>query len=131
MKFKKREKNDQPIKEVLDNWVNSLKLKSKLTETKIRIVWRELMGKTINGYTTSIKIHNKKLYLVISSSSLKHELFLGREKIRKMINDELKEEYIVEVVVRWEKLFRLKNSSWIDILFFILYCVNKLYFYVL
>ena len=100
MKFKKREKNDQPIKEVLENWVDSLKLKSKLTETKIRIVWRELMGKTINGYTTSIKIHNKKLYLVISSASLKHELFLGREKIRKMINDELREEYIVEVVVR-------------------------------
>ncbi len=92
--------NDQHLKDVLKEMVNKYRLKSKLNQTKIKSLWSELMGPSISKYTTGIKIRGKKLYVDINSSSLKQELSMGREKIKKIINEELGEEFIEEVVIR-------------------------------
>ena len=52
------------------------------------------------AYTTDLNIRGKKLYVSINSSSLKQELSMGREKIKKIINEELGEEYIEDVIIR-------------------------------
>ena len=76
------------------------KLKGKLHQTKIEKFWSEVMGTTINNYTQHIKLRGKKLYITITSASLKQELSFGREKLKKVLNQELGEEYIEDVVIR-------------------------------
>lgn len=92
--------NDQHLKDVLKEMIETYRLRSKLNQTKIKALWSELMGPSIGRYTTDIKIRGKKLYVSINSSSLKQELSMGRDKIRKIINEELGDEYIEEVVIR-------------------------------
>ena len=57
------------------------------------------MGPSINKYTTQITVRRNKLFVTIESAPLKQELSFGKEKIKKMINEELGEEYIQDVVI--------------------------------
>ena len=92
--------NDQQLKDVLKEMVETYRLRSKLNQTKIKSLWAELMGPSIARHTTDIKIRGKKLYVSINSSSLKQELSMGKDKILNIINEQLGEEYIKEVVIR-------------------------------
>ncbi len=95
-----KKSNEHTLKEVLQAMVEAYRLKPKLHQTKVKSIWEKVMGATISRYTTDIKVRNKKLYLNISSAPLRQELTYGREKIKKMINEEIGEEYIEEVVIR-------------------------------
>ncbi len=92
--------NDQHLKDVLKEMVETYRLRSKLNQTKIKSLWAELMGPSISRHTTDISIRGKKLYVSINSSSLKQELSMGKQKILDIINEQLGEEYIKEVVIR-------------------------------
>lgn len=92
--------NDQKINEVLGDMIGSLNLKPKLNQTKIREAWLNLMGKSIDRYTSKITLRKKKLYITISSSPLKQELSYGKEKLLNLLNKELGEEYLEEIVIR-------------------------------
>lgn len=95
-----QEKNDKPIKRVLQEMVSHYKLKSKLNQVRINALWSELMGPSISKYTKDILIRRRKLYITIDSSPLKQELSYAKEKIKDLINAELGEEYILEVIIR-------------------------------
>ena len=92
--------NEQSLKEVLQEMVEFYKLKSKLNQTKVRQLWQQMMGNVVSNYTTDIKLRRKKLYLSISSAPLREELSFGKEKILKMLNEELGGEYIEDVIIR-------------------------------
>lgn len=91
--------NDQKIDEVLKEMLKTYRLESKLNQTRIKSLWESLMGPNISRYTKDIIIRRSKLFLTLESSPLKQELSMGKEKIRKIINDELGEEFIKEVVI--------------------------------
>ncbi|NRB63330.1 MAG: DUF721 domain-containing protein [Saprospiraceae bacterium] len=93
-------REEQTLKEVLTKMLEVYKLKGKLNQTRIRHLWAELMGPSIQRQTTDIRIQRKKLIVHLSSASLRNELSYGREKIKKMINDKLGEVYIEEVILR-------------------------------
>lgn len=56
-----------------------------------------MMGSLIVSYTRQIRMEQHKLYIRVESASLKSELHIMREDIRKRINERLGEEYITEV----------------------------------
>lgn len=95
-----KKSNEHTLKEVLQAMVEAYRLKPRLHQTKIKSIWENAMGASIAKYTSDIKVRNRKLYLNISSAPLRQELSYGREKIKKMINEEIGEEYIEEVVIR-------------------------------
>jgi len=94
-----RRENDQALGEVLREWLAKSPIKSKLYQARVAEVWKKQMGPTINQYTTEIRLTRKKLFLTITSASLRQELSYSRDKIRDMINEELGEEVVTEVVV--------------------------------
>ena len=96
----KKENNELTLKEALQAMVESYRLKPKLNQSRIKSIWEKLMGPTIAGYTADLRIRGKKLYVTIESASLRQELSYGREKLKKMINEELGEEYLKDVVIR-------------------------------
>ena len=95
-----RNTNEQSLKQVLKDMVETYRLRSRLNQTKIRSIWEHLMGSAIAKYTTDIKIRRNKLYLTIESAPLRQELSFGKEKIVTMINQELGEDFIQDVVIR-------------------------------
>ncbi len=95
-----RKADEQPLKEVLREMIDSYRLRGKLNQSRIRSTWEEMMGPVIAKYTTEIRVRNQKLFLTITSAPLKQELSYGKEKIVKILNEHLGEEFIKEVIIR-------------------------------
>lgn len=96
----KRKSNQQPLKEVIEEYLAAFKLDTKLSEIKLVSSWDRLMGRTISKHTQEIYIKNKTLYLRLNSSVLKNELSFGKQKIIDLLNKEAGAEVISEVVFR-------------------------------
>lgn len=95
-----KKKNDLSLQEAMKEMLQQYRLTPQLNETRVKLLWEKLMGKTISTYTANIQVRKNVLYLTILSAPLKHELSYGKEKIRALLNDELGEEFIKEVVIR-------------------------------
>lgn len=96
-----KKKNDSTLQEAMQNMLQEFKLTPQLNETKVKMLWEKLMGKTIATYTTQISLRKNVLYLTIVSAPLKHELSFAKDKIRSLLNDEMGDEgTISEVVIR-------------------------------
>lgn len=95
-----RQNNEETLKDALQRLSNDRQFKTKLRQAKINSIWPELMGSAIANYTKDIMVRKEILYLTITSSSLKQELTYGKDKIMKIINEELGEEYLKDVIIR-------------------------------
>ena len=95
-----KKKNDLSLQEAMQDMLREYKLTPQLNETRVKMLWEKLMGKTISTYTSNISVRKNVLYLTILSAPLKHELSFGKEKIKSLLNEEMGEEYIKEVVIR-------------------------------
>ena len=95
-----RKTNDQPIKEVLEQWLKTYKHRSKLNQTRVAEAWREMMGPTISTYTKRVYIRKNTLFIQIEAASLRQELSYAKEKIMKNLNKRLGENVIKKVVIQ-------------------------------
>lgn len=95
-----KQEKESILKDVLGEFTQTGKIKSGYKQVLIRKFWENNMGNVINNYTEKIYVRKDTLYVTISSSPLKQELDLGREKILKMISEELGENYITTLVLR-------------------------------
>ena len=92
--------NDQPIRDVLGAFKQQYKHKRKLDRNRVEQIWKEKMPTTIVGYTREIKLIGKRLYIQITSATLREQLTYERDKIREMFNREMQEEVVDEVILR-------------------------------
>lgn len=88
------------LSDLLKSFVDENKLNKGLNEVKIRDVWNNQMGPAIEKYTTQIKLKNNVLYVQLSSSVLREELSYGKEKIIRIMNEEMGEDIINKLVLR-------------------------------
>ena len=91
--------NDQKLKDVLDEMMNSRRLKPKLDQLKVKSIWESTMGPSINKYTKKISLTKGKLFIKIDSAPLKQELNFGKDKIVKLMNKEIGEKVVTEVII--------------------------------
>ena len=96
----KRNNEHISISDALKEFVEKNKLQKGLDKVNVREVWNNQMGPAIEKYTTSIKLDRDTLYVQLSSSVLREELSYGREKIIRMLNEELGRELIQKLVLR-------------------------------
>ncbi|MGY5846962.1 DUF721 domain-containing protein [Salegentibacter sp. HM20] len=97
---KRRTNENMSIGDVLKDFVSSSKLEQGLDKVNVREVWNREMGPAIQKYTTGLKLQNDTLYVQLSSSVLREELSYGKEKIIKMLNEELGKNLIQKLVLR-------------------------------
>lgn len=95
----KRGSNDQSIFEALKEWLASHPKKQRYDQSLIEKVWREQMGPTIDRQTEYVRFNNGVVKLKIRSSALKQELYMGKEKIVKILKEALPEVNIQEVQI--------------------------------
>ncbi len=94
-----KKKNDNSLQDAMQNMLHEFHLKPNLDETRVKMLWEQLMGKTISTYTSSISVRKNVLYLTILSAPLKHELSYAKDKIKNLLNEEMGEDYVKEVVI--------------------------------
>jgi len=95
-----RRSNTQSLSEVLKEYIEQNRIDRKLKEVDVVEGWEKLLGKTIAHYTRNIYIRNRILYVDISSSVVKNELFMMREEICRRINENADEEIVVKIVFK-------------------------------
>ncbi|GGZ78604.1 DUF721 domain-containing protein [Algibacter mikhailovii] len=96
----KRNNENQSISDILKEFVEVNKLEKGLDKVNVREAWAKLMGNGVNNYTTSVNLERETLYIQLSSSVLREELSYGKQKIIKMLNEELGKETIKKLILR-------------------------------
>jgi hypothetical protein len=96
----KRLNSDSPIGDVIKQFIQSNNLQKGMDSINVREAWANLMGPGVNNYTREIMLKNGTLYVELTSAVLREELSYGREKIIKMINEDLGREVVTAVVLR-------------------------------
>jgi len=92
--------SEQPLAEVLEELMNHYRMKNGISLARIKAAYAHMMGPVITRHTREIRLIQRKLYLYIESPALRQELSYGRDKIRRMVNEELREDYLEEVIIK-------------------------------
>ena len=95
-----RRSNTQSLGDVLKEYIKETRIETKLKEVDIVHSWEALLGKTIASYTRNISLKNGVVYLDISSSVVKNELFLMRDEICRKLNEGAGEEIVKRIVFK-------------------------------
>ena len=96
----KRTSNQSIVGDVLSEIIKINKLESGLNQVSVVDAWKNLMGNGVNNYTNNVALRNGTLYVELTSAVLREELSYGKDKIIKMINEELGKEVVLNVVLR-------------------------------
>lgn len=96
----KRTKDLLSFSDALKDFVQTNNLEKGLDKVNVRDAWAALMGNGVNNYTSAIELKNETLYVQLSSSVLRNELSYGKEKIVRMLNEELGKELIKKLILR-------------------------------
>lgn len=95
-----RRKDTQKIGSVLKDYVEALKIRSKLREVSIQRHWQNLMGPGMMRYTQRLEIKNGVLFAYMSSPVVRQELVLRNEKIRAALNEQIGANIVRKIVIR-------------------------------
>ena len=96
----KRFNEESPIGDVLKQFISQNKLEAGMDIVNVRDAWKNVMGAGVNNYTVEIQLKGSTLYVALSSAVLREELSFGKEKIIKMINEELRKDLVTNLVLR-------------------------------
>lgn len=96
----KRLNNNSAIGDVLKEFIKTNNLQKGMDVINVRDAWKNLMGNGVNNYTRDIMLRNSTLYVELTSAVLREELSYGKDKIVKMINEELGRDVVTQVVLR-------------------------------
>ena len=66
---------------------DNTELYEKMMEIRVQRAWGEVLGPTIMQYTRNIYVRDKVLHVSLTSSVLRSELTLCRERLVKSLND--------------------------------------------
>lgn len=87
------------INELLKQFSNQDKLKSKLIQKRLEQVWAERF-KEFLGYTRKMRFHDGTMTIELDSAVLRKELSYNTDLIINQLNDQLGEEIIKELMIR-------------------------------
>ena len=92
-----RRSKEQPIGEVIKELLKNYDITSKFNEAHVITSWDKLMGPSVTKYTVKIEVEKRILFVKLSNAALKQELSYARQKIKKILNDEVGEEVLLDV----------------------------------
>ncbi|PDS26284.1 DUF721 domain-containing protein [Flavobacterium branchiophilum] len=96
----KRTSNEECLADVIKEIIKKNKLQSGIDDVNVREVWKNIMGNGVNAYTEDVILKSGKLYVKLSSSTLRAELSYGKDKIITLLNEALRREVVQEVILR-------------------------------
>jgi hypothetical protein len=96
----KRQNEHLNLGDALQEFIRENRLQKGIDKVDTREAWARLMGNGVNNYTQNVELKGETLFVSLTSSVLRQELSYGKEKIIKMINEELGRELVTKIVLR-------------------------------
>jgi Dna[CI] antecedent, DciA len=96
----KRFNDDFSVGDLMKDFLQKNKLENGLDAVNVKQYWLEILGTPIMNYTTQLDLYKNVLYVSLSSSIVKSELLMGKEKIRTMLNESFGKEVVKDIVFR-------------------------------
>jgi len=95
-------RNHEPIKiqDLVNQFIEQNDLTSGLDAVNVQELWGELMGPGVMSYTQSVALRGSTLTVVLTSSVLRSELSMGKQKIIAMMNEGLGKNLIEHIYLR-------------------------------
>lgn len=84
-----KKKEALPLHEILDEILRQNNLDIGLDAARARQAWRESMGEAVDKCTLSIFYDKGVLYIKLSSSVLRNELFMNRRQLIQRLNNHI------------------------------------------
>ncbi len=94
------EENTRHIKQVIAALRKDKKLKKGLEKAQVKQLWKDLMGETIDKFTSNITYQNGILTVYLNSSAMREELNRGKNKIVNLLNKELGEKVVKKIIFK-------------------------------
>ncbi|MDG1698437.1 MAG: DUF721 domain-containing protein [Polaribacter sp.] len=95
----KRENDSFSVKDLMQSFIKENNLSKGMQKIKVEETWTKMMGPGVASHTTSVKLQNKTLIIQLNSSVLREELSYGKEKILKIMNEEIGKEVISKLML--------------------------------
>jgi len=95
----KRQNEFHSIQDLMKDVIKENKLTKGIHQISVKDAWGKLMGKGVVSYTDKVELNGKTLIVNLKSSVLREELSYGKEKIIKMMNEELGESLISRIIL--------------------------------
>lgn len=96
-----RKRNTESLGEVLRQFFEENPFfRRKFAESKVVTGWGKILGSAVASYTTNIYFRNNVLYVHLSSSVLRAELIMIKEKIISNLNTHVGMDVVQDIIFR-------------------------------
>ncbi len=96
-----RKRNTESIGEVLKQFFEENQFfKRKIAESRVISGWSQLLGTMITSYTTHIYLRNNILYVSLSSSVLRSELLMAKDRLITKLNEHAGMHVVNDIIFR-------------------------------
>ena len=92
--------NTQSMAEAIRAFLKESKLEKPLKERQLVSSWESLLGKSIARATREIYIKDGKLYVSLTSSVIRNELYMLQDEIIRKLNEAAGEELLKGMVLK-------------------------------
>jgi hypothetical protein len=79
--------------------INDSSWKQRYLQSRIRLDWEKIMGKTVSKYTEEVKLIENKLVIKTNVAALKNELNMSKHHVIETVNNYLQEKAVHEVII--------------------------------
>ena len=91
----------QPLGDLLEEFFKeNQQLKEKLMESRVLNCWESVLGSGVSKVTRKLTFRRGKLYAELSSSIVRSELLLSKQRIITLLNAEAKGEIVKDLILR-------------------------------
>lgn len=90
----------KPIAALVRAMLREEGLETPLNEHRLINAWGDVLGGAVNYYTKELYIHNQVLYVTLTSSVLRHELFMNRKELVRKLNEHVRAVVITDIIFR-------------------------------
>lgn len=95
-----RKRNTELLRDVISQVLKQGRLDKQLNEKHVIDAWSVVLGANISQYTSDLSVKNRILYVSLTSSVLRHDLFLSKEQICNSLNKHVGTEVIKDIIFR-------------------------------
>jgi len=86
--------------DAIREFIHENKLEEKIYEVKVIEDWKKIVGHNISIYTQSISLKHGKLTIYLSSSVLRNELQMNKQKLIVIINSYFGRSVVKEIILK-------------------------------
>lgn len=95
-----KQSNEQSLSEVIEQLMESYRIKNRFYEQKLIAKYPEIVGPMISRYTERLQIKNRVLFLKIASPLVRNELSYARSSLAESLNKAVGKDVIDKIVLK-------------------------------